>query len=181
MTTLEGELILAYIDDNRPELHSLLGTLPVRGPSPVMTTNQFASACLKGEAPDEEHGGWDFTPCVFLQDGCCSIYQARPFMCRSFGSRVRCSESGAAEVAPVFLTLTTIIMQCIEHLDQGRPWGNMNTILHSFAMTLQDNSGKDHDQAVLCSVPIPGFLIPPEEMEQLTTQLQTLLGIIRNT
>ena len=79
---------------------------------------------------------------------------------------------------PLFLTLNTVILQCIEHLDQGRPWGNMYTILKM----INDPSLKkpfEIDTNVLISEPIPGFLVPPEEKEKIHYQLQTLMKIIQ--
>ncbi|MHB8809566.1 MAG: hypothetical protein ACYC9M_06080, partial [Desulfobulbaceae bacterium] len=133
MTTLEGELILEYLSRQRPDLLPLLDTLPGAAPAPRTTTNQFAAACLRGEDIAEEAGCWDLSPCIFLRERRCVIYPVRSFMCRSFGSRVRCEEGSEAEVEPLFLSLNTVIMQCIEHLDQGRPWGNLNTILRRLA------------------------------------------------
>ena len=175
MTMLEGELIHDYIRSEKPELLATLKNLPANSLNPV-TTNQFAAACLREEEAEEEVDSWNMTPCVFLQDNCCSIYPVRSFMCRSFGSRVSCDRKGEAEIEPLFLTLNTIILQCIEHLDQGRPWGNMNTILQ---MVEDKNSGKPVKQINFrIAEPLPGFLIPPDEADTIQDPLQTLLKII---
>jgi len=176
MTTLEGELVYAYLREH-PELLPLLGQLPEDSPTPAATTNRFARACLQGEDAAEEDPAWNFAHCIFLKKDCCVIYPVRPFMCRSFGSRVKCSESGCAEVAPLFLTLNTIIMQCIEHLDRGRPWGNMNTVLR--LLTEPVSNGTSATQLPRAE-PLPGFLIPPEEEERLRTRMDALLAIINN-
>jgi Fe-S-cluster containining protein len=139
MTTLEGELIYAFIRNARPELLPVLNSLPENSRTPSTTTNRFALACLQGKDIDEENSFWNLSPCVFLKESCCSIYPVRSFMCRSFGSRVKCQDSGTAEIEPLFMTLNTVIMQCIEHLDQGRPWGNMNTILRLLAEVENNN------------------------------------------
>ncbi|MDW7772243.1 MAG: hypothetical protein SCH71_05060 [Desulfobulbaceae bacterium] len=173
MTTLEGKLIHAYIKSD-PELLPLLDHLPENSPTPAATTNRFALACLQGEETPEEDQPWNLNPCIFLRDNCCTIYPVRSFMCRSFGSRVPCHLTGSAEVDPLFLTLNTVIMQCIEHLDQGRPWGNMNTILRSLA-----GPGNKESKSTLTAEPIPGLLIPPDEAEKLGAQLNILMGIIR--
>ena len=172
MTTLEGELIYEYIM-GKPELVPYLDRLPENTPAPATTTNQFALACLQESVLEEESHTWDLNPCIFLRENCCTIYPIRSFMCRSFGSRVKCELTGSAEVDPIFLTLNTIIMQCIEHLDQDRPWGNLNSILRSL-------TGKG-EKTSLKSEPIPGFLIPPEEADRLHSQMNTLLKIIRKS
>ena len=176
ITTLEGELIHNYIKSKKPELLDTLQDLPASFLN-QKTTNQFADACLREEEDGEEIKSWDMTPCVFLQDNCCTIYPVRSFMCRSFGSKVPCGRKGEAEIEPLFLTLNTITLQCIEHLDQGRPWGNMNTILQ---MVKEISSGKTSEQEknLRISEPIPGFLLPPDEAVTLQNQLQTLLKII---
>lgn len=174
MTILEGELIADYIRTEKPELLDTLRNLPQSSLNP-RTTNEFAEACLREEDEGEE-GGWDMRPCVFLRDGCCAVYPVRPFMCRSFGSRVPCDREGEAEVAPLYLTLNTVVMQCIEHLDQGRPWGNMNAILR---MAGQPGSGREKEQqACRISRSIPGFLLTPDEAEALEEHLQSLLKIV---
>lgn len=178
MTTLEGELIYEYIRTDKPELLPLLNSLPENSPVPATTTNRFALACLRGIDIGEEDPSWNLDPCVFLHENCCTVYPVRSFMCRSFGSRVKCDESGSAEVEPLFLTLNTVVMQCIEHIDQGRPWGNLNTILRSLKET-GDNVSEPVNQPGLLAEPIPGLLIPPDETDKLSHQLNTLLGIIR--
>lgn len=173
MTTLEGELIVDYLK-TRPDLHSLLQALPY-APTPVATTNRFARSCLDGTDGDADPGGWDLAPCVFLHRDCCQIYPVRPFMCRSFGSRVPCSQTGSAEVDPFFLTLTTVIMQCIEHLDRGRPWGNLNSILRLLA------SAPAGGEELPTAQPLPGFLIPPEEEAAIKDRLEILLALVRGS
>ena len=176
MTTLEAELIVNYIRAEKPELLRKLKSLPHSSLN-QKTTNEFAAACLKEEEDLGEIDSWDMTPCQFLENDCCTIYPVRSFMCRSFGSKVPCNKGGEAEVEPLFLSLNTIILQCIEHLDQGRPWGNMNTILKMLEEESFDVQG-GLNQDLRLAEPIPGFLIPPDEMEDIHNKLQILLEII---
>jgi len=176
MTTLEGELM----DDRlsaQPDLLPLLETGPGNGHAPATTTNQFAAACLRGEYADEAEPAWDLAPCLFLRDNCCALYPVRPFMCRSFGSRVRCDRSGAAEVEPFLLTLNTVILQCIEHLDRGRPWGNMYGVLRSIGNRRRKIADKE-TSGLLIAEPIPGFLIPPDEADRIQGCLRLLLDLL---
>lgn len=178
MTTLEGEMIHDHLTRQRPDLLPLLAILPGNGPVPAETTNQFAAACLRGEDADADTGSWDFSPCLFLQKECCAIYPARPFMCRGFGSRVCCAEGGEAEVEGLFLSLNTVIMQCIEHLDQGRPWGNMNTILRRIAANCKGEKTQE-DASGPVAQPIPGFLLLPGEEAALREKLRILLRLLK--
>lgn len=178
MTTLEGELIYEYLTRQRPDVLPRLATLPDNSPVPRTTTNQFAAACLRGEDIAEDTGSWDLTPCVFLQDGSCTIYPVRSFMCRSFGSRIRCDEQGEAEVEPLFLTLNTVIMQCIEHLDHGRLWGNMNTVLRRIAANSKGKKTQE-EYAGPVAQPIPGFLLLPREEAALREKMKILLRLLK--
>lgn len=175
MTTLEGELLTEYLAAH-PELPLIPSGMPAGIPAPPTTTNQFAAACLRGEEADDTQPLWDTTPCCFLRDGSCLVYPVRPFMCRSFASRVRCDLTGAAEIEPFLLTLNTVILQCIEHLDHGRPWGNIYAILRSQRKT--EPEGK-REPGLLIAERIPGFLIPPEEMARMDGFLRQILALLR--
>ncbi len=177
MTTLEGELIHNYLQSERPGLLSIIETLPAH-PQNQKTTNQFAAQCLREEEEYQDVEAWNMNPCAFLRDSCCSIYPVRSFMCRSFGSRVSCRIQGEAEVEPVFLTLNTVILQCIEHIDRGRPWGNMNMILQMINNTRSGDQGLKKEGHRIAE-PIPGFFIPPDEADAIHERLEKLLRIIK--
>lgn len=175
MTRLEGELIVDYMTSVKPELLKTVKNLPNSDFAPP-TTNQFAAACLNEEMLEEPGDTWNMAPCLFLENDRCQIYSVRPFICRSLGSNTPCKQTGQAEMDPLFLTMNTVILQCIEHLDQGRPWGNLHTILKM----VKNLTGQDDPQnnKIRISQPIPGFLIPPEEMELVNDKLKTLLHIV---
>jgi len=157
MTSLEGALMVEHLAaQGRLEwLQGLLEQGEFSVPRPMVTTNGFAKACMdQRSVPDEPE--WSFAPCVFLKDGICTIYEARPFGCRAFISRIDCGKSGYAEVAPHLVTLNTVVQQVIEHLAQGGVWGNMLDVL---AWLLGGGQG----QGVLSSLDVPGFLVMPEE------------------
>lgn len=135
MTSLEGEIILDFVKGAGREkrlLAKLSGVPPGKNRERI-TTNQFAGACLNHQEVDRETmGGWDFTPCVFLEANICSIYEARPFGCRSFGSFVQCTADSAAQMAPIHLAVNTVFTQIIEHVNSdGGYCSAMTDILHS--------------------------------------------------
>ncbi|MBW2466798.1 MAG: hypothetical protein JRF02_05805 [Deltaproteobacteria bacterium] len=163
MTCLEGEVILDFIKRRKKRTwlnEKLSETVPGKN-KPAVTTNQYARACLAQEEIDAAGAGsWDFTPCVFLEDNICSIYEVRPFGCRSFGSLVRCSENRAAEMAPVHLAVNTVFTQIIEHLNSdGGYWANMADILSY----LLKKEGTGDSGNLLAAQPAPGFLLEPHE------------------
>ena len=174
MTSLEGKNILDFLKAEGREkgLTELLCHRVKDNKGVTLTTNQYAHACLEHrEIADDAPGDWNFAPCVFLQENACSIYEVRPFGCRSFGSFERCSENSGAEMAPIHLTVNTVFSQVIEHIcsDSGY-FGNMGDVLESLVNgQLTETKGK-----ILVSRPIPGFLLAPQEVKPVHILLKQL-------
>jgi Fe-S-cluster containining protein len=176
ITSLEGEIILDFVIGAGREkwlLEKLAGAAPEKGREAI-TMNQFAGACLNHQEVDQETlGGWDFTPCVFLEAKICSIYEVRPFGCRSFGSFVQCAADRAAEMAPIQLAVNTVLTQIIEHVSSdGGYCSTMADILHSLVNTGICNE-KMH---LLPAQPVPGFLLEPHEIKVVKALLLQLGG-----
>ncbi|MEN8134803.1 MAG: hypothetical protein ABFS18_04615 [Thermodesulfobacteriota bacterium] len=166
MTTAEGETIKAFLAEQGRSLPVLPDATD--RPQPVATTNDLAACCLaEQELPTEPEMPWVYESCVFLQDERCSIYPARPFGCRSFGSTKCCADHGIAEAPDWFVTLNTVVNQLIEHLDRDGCWGNMLDVLNYLEQKdgrlVRDGSCRS--ARLLPTQPIPGFLIPPDEEE----------------
>ncbi|MCF6289899.1 MAG: YkgJ family cysteine cluster protein [Desulfobacterales bacterium] len=168
MTSLEGRAIAAFLEQARPDLVAKLKEhreVQVSG-RPLMTTNQFAAACLaRREIPAEAEDPWCLSPCFFLEQDCCAIYPLRPFGCRSFASLSRCAAGGAAESLPFLITVNTVLLQIIEELAfrQGGYWGRMDRVLARLLGT-ERASG----QELVPARPLPGFLVEPEEWGVVT-------------
>jgi len=163
MTGLEGELLLAYLAANGRPLPELP---PGGGARPSCTTNELAARCLARQEFEAEEQFWSFAPCLFLREKSCSIYPARPFGCRSFGSFSPCAQTGEASLAPYLVTLNTVVMQIIEHLARGGLWGNMFDVLAFLAKGRQNRPGGpavDFSARLLTAQPLPGLLVPPDE------------------
>ncbi len=174
MTSLEGEIILGFINkQNRKKwlLDKLAQTSPGKSKAAI-TLNQYAAECLQHQEVDEAAlGSWDFNPCVFLDENTCSLYEARPFGCRSFGSLVRCAADRAAEMAPMHLTVNTVFTQVIEHISSdGGYWSNMTDILYS----LTDSGFQAENINLLPARPVPGFLLESHEVQEIHDLLQQL-------
>ena len=176
MTSLEGEMLLDFLKmqgmDNR--LPDQLAQRTIGNKGIALTTNQYAKACLEQrETFENASGGWNFSPCIFLSEGVCTIYEVRPFGCRSFGSFVQCSDKTGAEMAPVHLTVNTVFTQIIEHIcSDGGYWGNMADILENLIGKEAPNSAGN----LLPAQPVPGFLLEPHEMKLLYILLKQLYG-----
>jgi len=175
MTSLEGEDILDFVKRNGTEkwLAEKIGQAASGKNKATITTNQYARACLEQQKVDEDAlGNWDFTPCVFLEKNICSIYEVRPFGCRSFGSLVQCSDNNGAEISPMHLTVNTVFTQIIEHLScDGGHCGNMTDILESLI-----ESKAPAPAGLLPAQPIPGFLLEPREIKTVHVLLKQLYG-----
>jgi len=174
MTSMEGEAILDFVRSRSREkwLHEKLAGASSGKGGPGRTTNRFAEDCLAGRAVDEAAlGNWDFTPCVFLEESLCSIYEVRPFGCRSFGSLVECTADRAAEIAPIHLAVNTVFTQIIEHIESdGGTWATMTDMLHSLA---GNQTGSRRTQ-ILQARPLPGFLLDPHEVRVVNHLLRQL-------
>jgi len=173
MTSLEGKMILDFLKVGCRD-KGLLELLAQRttGKKGALTTNQYAKACLEHqEIPEDALGGWNFTPCIFLRGDTCSIYEVRPFGCRSFGSFEPCSENSEAEIAPIHLTVNTVFSQIIEHISSdGGCWGNMADVLEDMIESkAPDSTGK-----LLHAQPIPGFLLEAQEVKLIHILLKQL-------
>ncbi|MCX5871480.1 MAG: hypothetical protein NTY00_12840 [Deltaproteobacteria bacterium] len=184
MTALEGEVIHRLIRENDRQ-GWLAGKLQGKKETerPRMTTNDFASACLgKGEVVQSEQNG-NMSSCPFLENGCCQIYEVRPFSCRCFASEQRCLSGTSALLPEYYLSASTAVMQIIEHLGQGEYWGNMLDVLsalcdlpenRSCATLLPPNFADQSRVQVIKAKPLPGFLLLDEEMEKIAPLLDAI-------
>lgn len=173
MTELEGTILREYlVQEGKADLLRDMPVLAAGDVRPRSTTNQFAAACREGIETAGESDDWNLAPCPFLAANRCTVYPARPFGCRAFASQARCSLSGSAVVPSLLLTVNTILLQLIEHLNQGGRWGNMLDLL----ATMKDpaKTRREPPPNLLTCQPCPGFLIHPKEqaeVEQLITRL----------
>jgi Fe-S-cluster containining protein len=146
-----------------------------------MTTNQLANLCAEGvEPPAEESTDWH--PCPFLTDDQCPIYAVRPFGCRCLVSRRDCSTNGSADMDDFVLSVNTVFLQSIEHLDADGCTGNLLDMLAVMAV-------KDHRQSyaggrldclpagLIPNQPIKVLMIPPEYRSRMQPILQLLRKI----
>jgi Fe-S-cluster containining protein len=174
MTNLEGVMILDFLKVRGRDswLAEQLARRATENKGAAITTNQYARACLDHqEVAEEALGDWNFTPCIFLSEDACSIYEVRPFGCRSFGSLVCCSDKSGAEIAPIHLTVNTVFTQIIEHVcSDGWYWGNMADILGDQI----ESKPLASTRRLLPAQPLPGFLLEPYEVKLIHILLKQL-------
>ncbi|PID73150.1 MAG: hypothetical protein CSB33_05210 [Desulfobacterales bacterium] len=111
---------------------------------PFHTINQTAEALRRGIEPEALHADADLPAgslrdsgepaetaefCRLLANDRCSLYEGRPFACRCMMSVSRCRPGGAAEMPPLIMSINTVVIQTIEHVDQGGFTGNIADVL----------------------------------------------------
>lgn len=188
MTAVEGELLLQHIREHKLEkwfadrLQNGNREITKR---PVMTHNAFARNCLKGVETSMGDPPRQQKACLFLaEDNSCKVYGARPFGCRCFSSLEDCRTSGIAKQPDELLAINTVTMQVIEHLGQKEFWGNIYDVLLALCSLTGNNdiAGLFHKKSQLTAAntrllraePLPGFLIMPEEQENVGEYLEAL-------
>ncbi len=187
-TSLEVEYLMDGLDEQmkRELINAFPGILSQPRFKPAHTTNEIASACLhmEGDVP-EETGLHGKGKCPLLKQDLCTAYDRRPFACRAMLSRTKCAPGSQAQMGGFLLTINLALYQIIEHLDEGRLYGNMIDLM---AQGLNAARGPERFPV---SQPLPGFVLLPEEkgrfkgfIRRLTLQkveaLDTTLGDLLN-
>jgi len=159
----------ATTQDNWPFLCKKENTPQAHQP---LTTNEFAKACLQGREVPHLEPPFTSDKCIFLdRKAHCTIYDARPLMCRLFVSTAPCAHGGEAVVPEHLLTLSVILQQLIEHLCAGYRWGNLLCLLQNmYSKNYTEASSLRH------CIKAPGFLIPPEEEAYVKHYMKILLA-----
>jgi len=137
----------------------------------LLTTNEFALACLQGREVPLTEQPLNPAKCIFLDGkGHCTIYDRRPLMCRLFVSSEPCNQEGIAVVPEHVLTFGVILQQIVEHLCAGYRWGNLIWLLQD----LTNERSSESDVFRHC-LEAPGFLVHPREENYIKQNLRPLL------
>jgi len=174
VTGLEVDSIVGWVEEKYAKIW-LEERLQAIGPvgDPGSTTNEFATQCFENQnvtQPDPP----SFKACPFLDNQLCTIYNVRPFNCRCFVSFSKCGENQPAIAHDPILSASTAVMQIIEHLDQGGRWGNVLDLLR--LETGYSNNDEQLKSRIKKCLPLPGFLIPPEDYEQVRPLLESIFS-----
>jgi len=133
LTTLEGYRLAEHLAGDRPDIFDALRA-EIESPRfiPKMTTNSLAQFCMEGREPPEESMAPAQTRCSILSKSECAAYPVRPFACRCMVSQIRCTDAGHAEMDDFTVTVNTVFLQFIEHIDTQGCSGNLVDILLCF-------------------------------------------------
>ncbi|MFZ5760682.1 MAG: YkgJ family cysteine cluster protein [Thermodesulfobacteriota bacterium] len=186
VTECEAEGILKHVRSTGKIdwFADMLDRAPVTA-TPSMTTNAAARICLQ-RLDNETNEKTDPTtlPCPLLEGNNCAVYPVRPFSCRSFFSHSNCASRGEATLPTRIVTINTVMLQLIEHIGQGRIWGNLIEVLRVLCcrpeqadilkrMKKKERIRTAHEK-VLYAERIPGFLLLPEEEREISDLLAVI-------
>ena len=148
---------------------------------PQITTNQLAHRCAEGIEPLDEKQ-FERQACPFLSHDRCPLYRVRPFGCRCLVSRHDCGKHGYADIDEFVLSVNTVLLQTIEHLDADGCSGNMLDVLR--VMAGQENRQVYKEGKLDCAStalienhPLKILMIPPEHRKRMEPILQSLRDI----
>jgi hypothetical protein len=184
LTTLEGYQIIDRLtaDTNTDVIQNIHSASEIHRLRPQITTNRLAQLCAKGVDPPDEADNLDLSTCPLLWDHQCPIYELRPYGCRCLVSRHNCGEKGYAEMDDFVLSVNTVFLQTIEHVDAGGCSGNLVDVLQ--AMSLEKSREAYCNSALHCSAnklipnqPLEVLMIPPEHRTKMEPILQELRQI----
>ena len=181
LTTLEGyRLVHSLEPDQLAHLQQCLApAFEKRVFRPLLTTNRIAELCRQGREIPEEDFGDPAEYCPLLEENACPVYPLRPFGCRCLVSRVPCRESGTAAMPDFVLTVNTVFLQTIEHLDSDGCTGNLADVL---LCLLSDGNRQAYRECRLsCSATglignhrLTVLMVPPEHRDRLQPILSAL-------
>jgi hypothetical protein len=184
LTTLEGYRI---VNGPAPEEESdfvrkIRPALAAKRFQPNITTNQLAVLCAEGIDPPEENRPAEGGRCPLLADDLCPVYTERPFGCRCLVSRHDCREKGHAEIDDFVISVNTVFLQTIEHLDADGCTGNLVEVMG--ALSSKKNRQAYEAGALQCSefglipnYPLKVLMLPPEHRPKMEPLLRSLRQI----
>jgi hypothetical protein len=184
LTTLEGHKIFSSLPSaSKAELITKVQTkLDPNRFRPDLTTNQLAELCAGRDEPPDETDTIAAKVCFLLTDSQCSIYELRPFGCRCLVSRNNCGETGYAQIDEFVLSVNTVFLQTLEHVDAGGCTGNLLDVLRVLSSTdnwadYENGTLNCENTGLLSNHPLTVLMIPPEHHQRMEPILQKLRQI----
>ena len=184
LTTLEGYKIIDGLNstDRMDVIQKAQAASEKNRLRPQLTTNRLARLCADGADPPEENDNLALESCSLLLDHQCPIYKLRPYGCRCLVSRRYCGEIDYAEIDDFVLSVNTVFLQTIEHVDADGCTGNLVDVL--LAMSVKKNQAAYGNGALHCSAnklipnqPLEVLMIPPEHRTKMEPILKELREI----
>jgi Fe-S-cluster containining protein len=178
VTSLEARYLLDYLArTNRSALlKQLAGTGKRQHLRLQVTTNAMARLCAEGKPLPDEPNDPAWGRCPFLTQEACPLYAARPFGCRCLVSSTSCGSTGYATIDDFTLTVNTVFLQCIEHLDAGGLSGNLSIMLNHLDGVFGQvpRPSVKIPSELIPNSPLTILMIPPEHRDRITPWLEKL-------
>jgi len=185
LTSLEAyALVTRLTPRQRTDLEAALAAAPLEaGFRPGFTTNTLAEICARGEEPPDEKAPQGTHRCPLLANDRCPIYPLRPFGCRCLVSRRDCRERGWAEVEDRLVTLNTVFLQVLEHVDRPGWQGSFADLLRLMLMpgSAAAYAAGRLDGAscgLLPNRPLKVLMVPPKHRPALTPLVAALRPLV---
>ena len=184
LTTLEGYKIVDHLTaagklDIIQKLKRIAATSRYR---PEVSTNRLAELYAAEAKVPQEEMAVDWEECSLLADNVCTIYALRPFGCRCFVSRRNCAETGYADIDEFTVSVNTVFLQTIEHLDADGCSGNLVDVLQAMAIednrrAYEKNRFKCETNGLIVNWSLKVLMIPPEHRTKMEPVLKELRQI----
>jgi hypothetical protein len=184
MTTLEGYHIAVYIerrgeDARFAQIRRRMASNRFR---PRTTTNGLVEICLAGGDPPAEALESDAGTCPLLERARCPLYPVRPLACRTMRSRTDCAATGFADMDDFSVTVSSVLMQYVEHIDADGCSGNFADIMGLFAsganrVFYAEGALGCIENGLAKNRPIPVLMIPPEHRQRIRPLLEQIARI----
>jgi len=182
VTTLEGYQIGSHLlfHDQMKFLERLKTDVSLPRFQPRTTTNQIARLCASGNDIPTEETDSTLGVCPLLEENLCRIYAVRPFGCRCLVSKNKCAQTGYAEIDDFLLSVNTVFLQYIEHMDRKGRSGNLIDVL--LWMESEKNRqayrrGDLQESELIGNRPIQFLFVPPEHRDRMKPILNALQSI----
>ncbi|MFH2218268.1 MAG: hypothetical protein ABII68_01240 [Pseudomonadota bacterium] len=184
LTTIEGCMIVEHVlsggrADLLEEIEKGLSGNRFR---PKMTTNMLAELCAEGKDVQDDIADFTGTSCPLLQKDECPVYPVRPFMCRCMVSKKDCRDTGYADVDSFVVSVNTLFLQTIEHVDSAGCSGNLSDVVLLLSpednrRRYDENSLNASGRELVSNRPLKVLMIPPEHRERIAPILRALRDI----
>ncbi len=184
LTSLEANFLIGSLNmEKKKDLQDRIKKkFPLKRYIPKMTTNRFARLCMENAGIPEEENDPASGVCPLLENDLCTVYEARPFGCRALVSDIHCSREGYARVPPLVLTINTLFLQVIEHLDQNGFSGNLSDMPEAVSpgkglfYKADSFNNMYKEKLFVRNEKIPMLMVPPEHQRKL----RVLIGKLSN-
>ena len=184
LTTLEGYKVADHLiaTGKLDIIAGLKKIAAITRYQPQISINRLAELyAAEAKVPEEEIAS-ESEACSLLADNVCSVYDLRPFGCRCFVSRKSCAGTGYADIDDFTVSVNTVFLQTIEHLDADGCSGNLIDVLQ--VMTSEDNRRayangelKCENNGLIVNWSLKVLMIPPEHRAGMEPILQELRQI----